>query len=244
MDLDDFEEEWARCVPKMEAVGEDVDVAKQVFTDGVEKGKDPISETRFFYRFFQSPKGMIGENGKCTGLEVEETYLENRDGYLKAIGTGNTQVIECDSVVFCIGDKVDADFGLPIEWNEFVKNPEPRYPVEDISYEAHDPEGKRDLSKIFVAGWSRKASDGLVGVARKDGTNGANAVMQFLGDVGEAASVDTQALEDKLAALEKVVVVNDDIPKLFSAEAKVAEDHGVEEFKYDTNEEMLAAIAG
>jgi len=245
MDLGDFEEEWARCVPKMEAVGEDVEAAKKVFTDGVEKGKDPISDTRFTYRFFTSPKGMVGdENGKCIGLEVEETYLEDHDGYLKAIGTGDKRVIDCDSVVFCIGDKVDDTFGLPTEWGEYVKNPEPRYPVEETSYEAHDPEGERDLSNIFVAGWSRKASDGLVGVARKDGTSGANALMQYLGDTGEAASTDTQGLEDKLAALDKVVVVNADIPKLFAAEAKVAEEKGVEEFKYDSNEEMLAAIAG
>ncbi len=152
-------------------------------------------------------------------------------------------VMDCDSVVFCIGDKVDANFGLPIEWDEFAKHPEPRYPVDGISYEAHDPEGNRDLSNIFLAGWSRKASDGLVGVARKDGTHGATAVMQYLGDAA-AASTDTQALQDKLAALDKTVVVNADIPELFAAEAKVAEEKGVEEFKYDSNEEMLAAIAG
>lgn len=242
LDLGDFEEEWARCVPKMEAVGEDVEVAKAVFLDGVEKGKDPVSDTRFFYRFFQSPKGMIGEDGRCVGLEVEETYLEDRDGYLKAIGTGNTQVIECDSVVFCIGDKVDATFGLPTEWDEFAKNPEPKYPVEGVSYEAFDPEGERDLSTIFVAGWSRKASDGLVGVARKDGTNGAGAVLQYLADKGAAASTDTQPLKDKLATLGTDVVVNDDIPRLFAVEAEVAQEKGVEEFKYDSNEEMLEAI--
>ena len=244
LDLEDFEQEWARCVPKMEAAGEEVEPAKAVFLDGVTKGLEPVSDTRFFYRFFQSPKGMIGENGKCVGLEVEETYLEDRNGYLKAIGTGNTQVIECDSVVFCIGDKVDATFGLPTEWDEYAKHPEPRYPVEEISYEAYDPEGNRDLSKIFVAGWSRKASDGLVGVARKDGTNGAQAVLQYLKDLGDAASTDTQAVREKLAGAGTRVVSNEDVPRLFAAEAKVAEQKGVDEFKYDTNEEMLAAIAG
>ena len=244
MDLADFEEEWTRCAPKMEAVGQDLEAAKKVFTDGVEKGKERTTDTRFTYRFFHSPKGMIGDqNGKCIGLEVEETYLEDHDGYLKAIGTGNTHVMDCDSVVFCIGDKVDSNFGLPIEWDEFAKHPEPRYPVDGISYEAYDPEGNRDLSNIFLAGWSRKASDGLVGVARKDGTHGATAVMQYLGATA-AASTDTQALQDKLAALDKTVVVNADIPELFAAEAKVAEEKGVEEFKYGTNEEMLAAIAG
>ena len=162
---------------------------------------------------------------------------------MKCVGTGNTSVIDCDSVVFCIGDKVDETFGLPTEWSEFSKHPEPRYPVNDISYEAYDPDGERDLRQIFLAGWARKASDGLVGMARKDGTNGAEALLQYLGDVGEAESTDTQELRARLTALDKTVVVNADIPKLFEAEAKIAEEKGVDEFKYDANEDMLAAIA-
>ena len=43
--------------------------------------------------------------------------------------------------------------------------------------------------------------------------------------------------------LDKQVVANDDIPKLFAEEAKIAEERSIDEFKYDTNEEMLAAIA-
>ena len=243
LDLADFEEEWNRCVPKMEAVGQDLEAAKSVFLSGVEKGGDPVSDSRFTFRFFASPKRMIGDDdGNCIGLEVEETYLEDVDGYLKAMGTENVHVIDCDTVVFCIGDKVDENFGLPMEWSEFAKNPEPRCPVDELSYEAFDPEGERDLSKIFLAGWARKASEGLVGAARKDGTDGAKAVAQYLNDVGPAASVDTQALKDRLAALDKPLVVNADIPKLFEAEAKIAEERGMDEFKYDSNEEMLAAI--
>ena len=76
-----------------------------------------------------------------------------------------------------------------------------------------------------------------------DGNSGATALLQYLGDVGEAESTDTRALKDRLAALDKTVVVNADIPKLFEAEAKIAEEKGVDEFKYDGNEQMLAAIA-
>ncbi len=244
LDVDDFEQEWQRCKPKMEAVGQDLESAKAVFLGGVEKGLEPVSDSRFTYRFFASPKGLVGDGkGNCAGLEVEETYLEDDDGYMKCVGTGNTSVIDCDSVVFCIGDKVDETFGLPTEWSEFSKHPEPRYPVNDISYEAYDPDGERDLRQIFLAGWARKASDGLVGMARKDGTNGAEALLQYLGDVGEAESTDTQELTARLTALDKTVVVNADIPKLFEAEAKIAEEKGVDEFKYDANEDMLAAIA-
>ena len=82
-----------------------------------------------------------------------------------------------------------------------------------------------------------------MGMARRDGTNGAKALLQYLGDVGEAESTDTQELKERLTALDKAVVVNADIPKLFEAEAKIAEEKGVDEFKYDANEEMLEAIA-
>ena len=83
-----------------------------------------------------------------------------------------------------------------------------------------------------------------MGVARKDGTSGAAALIQYLGHVGEAESIDTQPLKDHLTTFDKTVVVNADIPKLFAAEAKIAEQKGVDEFKYDGNDEMLAAIAG
>ena len=38
-------------------------------------------------------------------------------------------IIPADTVIFCIGDRVDEELGLPVRWNEFVKNPEPRFPV-------------------------------------------------------------------------------------------------------------------
>jgi ferredoxin--NADP+ reductase len=226
----------------MAAVGQDIDAAKAVFLDGVEKGLEPVSDTRFYFRFFTSPNRIVGDNGKCTGIEVEETYLEDVDGYLKARSTGNVTVMDCDTVVFCIGDKVDEEFGLPMEWNEFAKNPEPRYPVEELSYEAFDPEGERDLSKIFLAGWARKASEGLVGAARKDGTNGAKAIAQYLQDIGSAESIDTQPLKDRLVALDKPVVVKEHLPRVLEAEAEIAAERGVDEFKYDSNADMLAAI--
>ncbi|MFQ5742100.1 MAG: FAD-dependent oxidoreductase [Acidobacteriota bacterium] len=244
LDLEAFEAEFARCVPTMEAVGQEIEAAKEYILSGVEKGQEPNSGTRFHFNFFSSPKRIVGNTeGNTVGLEVEDTKLVEVDGRLKAKGLGTTRVIEADTVVFCIGDKVDANFGLPLQWNEFAKNPEPRYPVEDTSYEAFDPEGKADLGKIFLAGWAREASTGLVGAARKDGTNGANATLQYLAERGPAASLDTRELEQRLQALDKHVVVTDELPRLLAVEAQIAESRGLEEFKYDSNEEMLEAIS-
>ena len=48
-----------------------------------------------------------------------------------------------------------------------------KFPVEGVSYET-------GVEGVFVGGWSRQASHGLVGYARKDGINAAKSVLQYL----------------------------------------------------------------
>jgi ferredoxin--NADP+ reductase len=149
-----------------------------------------------------------------------------------------------DTVVFCIGDKVEDEFGLPVRWNEFVKNPEPRYPVQDNSYEAYDPQLDKPIKGVFVAGWSREASSGLVGVARKDGESGAQAVLQYFADQPPITGMDKYLAEfrQRLASLDKHVVSKSEWQQLEAQEEAEARRRGLDEFKFGTNEEMLAAI--
>ncbi len=56
------------------------------------------------------------------------------------------------------------------------------YPEEGISYEVSDPETGKPMEGIFLAGWSRQASTGLVGIARKDAVNASMAVNAYLLD--------------------------------------------------------------
>jgi ferredoxin/flavodoxin---NADP+ reductase len=139
-----------------------------------------------------------------------------------------------ETVIFAIGDKVDDTFGLPIEWNEFVKNPNPRFPVDGISYEV-------PAEDVFVGGWSRQASTGLVGYARKDGTNASKAVLQYLA-TKQPLEPNLKALAEKIKSLNKPVVTKDDIKKLEVVEIAEAQKRGIEEFKFDTNDDMLQAM--
>jgi ferredoxin--NADP+ reductase len=177
---------------------------------------------------------MVGENGRLTQMEVEENILTERDGKTSAKGTGVKRMIDVDTVIFAIGDRVEENFGLPIEWNEFVKSGEPRFPVDGLSYES-------TIDGVFVGGWSRKASEGLVGYARKDGINASKAVWQYL-QTKEAGEPDTDALAEKLQSLGKPVVSKEHIKKLEEVELEEAVQRGLAEFKYDTNEDMLRAM--
>jgi ferredoxin--NADP+ reductase len=245
LDLDDLDREIARTVPVLEAVGQDAAAAKDFILSALPKALEPVSKTRFRFDFLAMPTRILGdESGNVCGLEVENTTLMPSDGDTKSKGLGTRRVVNVDTVIFCIGDRVDDEFGLPIQWNEFVKNPAPRFPIDGLSYEAYDLENAQPVERVFVAGWSREASSGLVGVARKDGENGARAVLQYLQN--QPGLENEQAVIEGLAALlhskGKPLVTKEEIIRLEAYEQGEAGRLGVEEFKLKTNEEMLAAI--
>lgn len=240
--------EVERVKPAMLAVGQDPVAAEQFILSAADKGIPPTSNTRFRFEFLASPSRMLGDStGTVCGLEVEDTKLVPANGDTKARGLGTKRVIEADTVIFCIGDKVDDSFGLPTEWSEFVKNPAPRFPVDGVSYEAFDPASGQPVADVFVAGWSRKASEGLVGVARKDGSMGAQAVMQYLAGQPALAAGDVDSLlaraEARLEQLGKPVIGKTGWQQLEAAEQAEGRRLGQEGFKYASNQEMLAAIS-
>jgi len=209
--------------------------------DALTKADPKFGDTRFRFEFLTSPVQMLGENGLLTKLEVEDNILVAKDGQVKSRGTGHTRTIDVETVIFAIGDKVDESFGLPVASNEFVKNPTPRFPMDNLSYEAFDPKTNSPIPDVFVGGWSRQASEGLVGIARKDGINAAKAVEQFLQTI-QPVTPNLKGIADKMKSLPGPVITKDEIKKLETVEEAEAQKRGVEEFKFATNEEMLQAI--
>lgn len=235
LDLAALDAEIQRVTPVMQAVHQDPEAARASILEALPKALPKVSETRFRFEFLASPVQMIGDaEGKLTQVEIEDNILVEANGDTKAKGTGNKRRLDVETVIFAIGDKVDESFGLPVEWNEFVKNPNPRFPIDGNSYET-------PFEDVFVGGWSRKASSGLVGVARKDGTNASKAVWQYL-QTKQPTEPQLDAVAAKLKGLGKPVVLKDNVKKLEAVELAEAQKRGLEAFKFDTNEEMLQAM--
>jgi ferredoxin--NADP+ reductase len=97
---------------------------------------------------------------------------------------------------------------------------------------------------VFVAGWAREASSGLVGVARKDGENGAQAILQYLQTAQPLKDPDKvrENLHLRLSILDKPVVIKEHLKLLEQVEQDRAQLLGQEEFKFATNDEMLEAM--
>ncbi len=234
LDMDEFEREMERVKPILDAIQQDPEIGRHKILDSLSKADPRTSDAKFHFDFLASPVAMHGENGVLTKLEVEENILAAKNGGTSAKGTGRTRLLDMDTVIFAIGDKVDESFGLPTEWNEFIKTENPRFPVDGVNYET-------PLEGVFVGGWSRKASDGLVGYARKDGINAAKAVLRYLG-TRKPSGANPEAVAEKMKGLGKPVIGKEDIKRLQAVEAEEAKKRGLDEFKFASNEEMLQAM--
>jgi ferredoxin--NADP+ reductase len=244
LDMGAVEAEFQRAAPVMHALGQDPAEPLAFIQSALVKAPPPEADTCFKIQFMASPVRILGgADGRVNGLEVEENELGEVNGEVKARGLGTYHRLNVDSVIFAIGDCVDRGFGLPLNGTEFVRNPQPRFPVDDLSYEAYDPQRGCPLDGVFVAGWARQASTGLVGIARRDGANGAKAVLGYLRSQPELTHIDLDPLKARLARIDKPLVDLVDLERLSEAERQYARESGLEEYKYSTNEEMLAVIS-
>ncbi len=243
LDMADLQAEVERVLPQMQAVGQEPTAFWDLIHASREKIVPPVNNGSLRIRFLLSPSRILpSSTNDVIGLEVEENALALVNGEMKARSTGILSTLNVDTVIFAIGDQVDEALGLPIRGSEFVKAAEPRYPVDGISYEVYEPLLHRIIPDTFVAGWARQASYGLVGLAHKDGVNGARAVLQYLHTLQPLPALPLAALHERLDELGKPVVTASDIHRLTLAEQARAVELGLEEFKFHTNRDMLRAI--
>ena len=243
IDLTDLEHELARVTPAMQSVAQNPQDFKDFITLALNKSIPTHSTARLLFRFLVSPTQILGDqNGRMVGLEVEENTLVLQDGSVAARSLGSHHVIGVDTIIYAIGDRVDENFGLPVKGSEYLKYPNPRFPVEGNSYEVYDPGNNCPIGGIFVAGWSRKASSGLVGVARKDGTCGSKAVLQYLQTLSPLDQLPLDCVKERIAQIAKPVITQVDLNRLQTVELDHARQLGLEEFKFSTNQEMFEAM--
>ncbi|MCA9981320.1 MAG: FAD-dependent oxidoreductase [Anaerolineales bacterium] len=247
LDLEFLQAEIERSREQMTAAGQDPQEAHDFILSALNKADTAVSDTRFRLLFRHSPRRILGnEEGFVTGLEMDKTDLVPRgDGRTGVQNSGETEVLPVDTVIFAIGDTVDPSLGLPTDkWNDFAKNPTPRFPIDDISYEVYDPQSGAILPDIFIAGWAREASSGLVGAARKDGTRGAKAVLQYIATLPATDCPSIAQLRNHLIQNKATFVTQRELVNLTTAEQALAATEGLEEFKYSSNKEMLEIIFG
>jgi ferredoxin--NADP+ reductase len=240
----DMKKEIERIRPQLTAVEQNID---QIIEKFVKQG-EPAEGRRLQFRYLCSPTKVIADDrGRVAALEVEENELILQDGKTVAKGTGKRTQIEVDCVIYAIGDQVDASLGLPFSRGVFVTNPGKVLADSDpAAYQPYDPEVARALDGIYVAGWSRNASVGLVGVAKQDAERGMKVVNAYLsakeGFTPGELEAKIEAILDILDKKGVSVVTKEDIEILESVEHEEARNRKTWDFKFMSDDQMLQVI--
>jgi len=241
--------EFARIRPRLEAVGQNPDEILKGMTDEFTKCEPRVSQTRMGFRFLASPRRVLtdGQN-RVRALEIEETKLEPKGQDFAAVGLKQFYEFPCDSVVFAVGDRVDETVGLPYKNGVFVTNPAlTGNDPDDALFQAYDEASGKVIEGVFLTGWARKASEGLVGIAKRDGEWCTEVLLRYLESqpLRERAEIDA-VLYRLRALLTERRRQTMDIESLRVLEAIEKEQGGthdcIGEFKFSSNEKMLELI--
>jgi len=247
MDLDGIKKEFDRIKDRLVAVGQKPDEILKGLLDEFTKCEPSVSQTKMAFRFLASPKRILVDgNNQVRALEMEDNKLEPKGEDTAAVGLKQFYEFPCDSVVFAVGDKVDETVGLPYKGGVFVTNPNKTgNDPDDALFQAYEETSGKIVDGVFLAGWARKASEGLVGVAKRDGDWCAEVVQRYLGT--KPAGHSAKAVLDKLHALLKERKSRPVNAKGLRALETAEKTHKgatdcIGEFKYVTNQEMLRFI--
>jgi len=231
------------------SVGKDTNDFFSLLSASQKESNGCNSDLKFRMKFLRTPKRLLSDNsgqnreaGRISAIEFEINRLSIEDGHVVSHGTGKTEVVPADTVIFSIGSHVDPGFGLPVDGGHYLTTNEPRFPVDGISYEVYNPDLCTRCEDIFVSGWARLASEGIVGLARKDAERGAKALMQYLETLQPRSLVDVEEVLQKLSKMDKTIVDIADLKLLWETEQKIAAEKGLPAFKFETNEAMLRVI--
>ncbi|MFI5104455.1 MAG: FAD-dependent oxidoreductase [Terriglobales bacterium] len=243
LDRKAFDEELRRIQPQLAAVGQDIGkLAGETFPVLATPALDhPQGKARLRFRFLCSPQAIHADaGGRIDQLTVAENVLFERDGGIACKATEKAAALAVDTMIFAIGDVADPALGLPYNRDSYVINPDQSDPKR-AAYELFDPQGGKVLEGMYAVGWARKASDGLVGIARHDAEVGAVHVLQYL-ETARESNFGAAQIQSFLERKGLQAVSKPDLECLARAEEKEAQKRGIPWFKFAEDDAMLAAI--
>lgn len=249
MDLDGITKEFDRIKDRMAAVGQKADEVLKALTDEFTKCEQAVSETKMGFKFLASPKRILVDGNNCVrGLEMEDNKLDPKGEDTVAVGLKQYYEFPCDAVVFAVGDKVDETVGLPYKSGMFITNPNKTgNDPDDALFQAYDESTGKIVDGVFLAGWARKASEGLVGIAKRDGDWCAEIVNRYLATNTTGSHSSAKVVLDKLASILKARKSHPvDVQGLRVLESREKSHQGatdcIGEFKYSSNQDMIGLI--
>ena len=160
MELDDLSKQW------LDSDDADITARKnvEIFTEFSQREPEG-KKKRIVMRFLSSPIEIQGD-GKVERIVVGKNELQEKDGRISAVDTGERETIECGMVLRSIGYK-----GVPIEGVPFD---ETRGVIPNEAGRVKDAPG------LYATGWIKRGPSGVIGTNKKDGQETVDTLFQDL----------------------------------------------------------------
>jgi len=152
--------------------------------------REPRGAThRMELQFLRSPLEVLEANGRVTGLRVGRNRLETgEDGRLRAVPTGEEEVIECGLVLRSIGYTGRTLPGVPFD--------ERRGTIRNAGGRVLGDDGE-PLPGEYAVGWIKRGPTGVIGTNKKDAADTSARILEDVeaGALNAPADSDADAIE-------------------------------------------------
>jgi ferredoxin--NADP+ reductase len=183
-------------------------------------------------RFFTSPIEILGTD-RVEAVRVERNYLEpGPDGRMRAVGSGETEVIECGLVLRSIGYR-----GVPVPDVPFDER---RGVIPNTAGRITETPGGPVRPREYAVGWIKRGPSGIIGTNKPDAVETVQSMTEDLPGL-EAEDVDADPGAPLRYFQERGVrvVTFDDWARIDAAEVARGEPEGRPRNKFVRVEEML-----
>ena len=208
-----------------------VRVMVKTLEDLRENPQEP-QERRLHLHFFASPKEILGEDGKVTGLRIEKTKL---DGTGNVTLTGETLEFAAQAVYRAVGY-----FGSPVDQMPFdakygvIKNDEGR---------VLDVDGNQ-IPGTYCTGWIKRGPVGLIGHTKADAIETISHVIADRAMWWEPSSPSEDAVVETLRSRGVDYIAWENWLNIDSTEKSLGEALGRQRLKLHNRAEMLEISKG
>jgi ferredoxin--NADP+ reductase len=199
--------------------------------------REPAGKShRIELRFLRSPLEVLGdgEDGAVSGLRVMRNRIEpDASGALRAVATGEEELIDCGLVVRSIGYRGRPLPGVPFD--------ERRGLIRNEGGRVTDEEG-RPIPGEYAVGWIKRGPSGVIGTNKKDA---ADTVARLLedrdaGKLNEPATPDPEGIESWLRSRVAGLVTWNGWEAIDQHETKLGEPHSRPRVKLVRVPDMIA----
>ena len=226
--------ELNRMAPTLESLNEDADELQMRLEEQLGEKRIEGSPTEIHFRFAsQIVSIQSGDAREVVGVTGRRNELYLSGETVKATPGQAEDSIPASAVVFCVGDAIDKDVGLQL-------NVCGGYAVEG--------DGEGDYYHLagrpgwVVGGWSRVASDGLVGRARKDAVTAASKLLEWL-ETCEAPQKTPEQMKvdvDGFVQDHEIPIVScNGFSTIRCEEVRIASEQSLPDFRFATEKELL-----